>query len=363
MTYRAILISSVLAVSVPVAAVALPFNLDQRRGLIENAPEAASYCMAPNAEITLDLAPITALEPTDEYGSDQAAQDFSWTVMVLGSRALAGDEAASKQLILLLQHWAAAGAFERTPDIHDAHYALKRALLPTVISYGIVRDQTGNSQQLVIDAWLGRLVAKIDRTFDGDVDFNNHRYLADSILAVWSNISRDQNLGLKAASRVRDALVNQLRADGSWPLETRRGARALWYTRQSLASMTLMIQTLRLSGTDLLEDAEIAEGYDKALTFFLDSLRSPSLVVRYAAENYIPGPSQDYWAQDLGFLETRGHDRHYMAWAEMARRMTPNPDLRHRLSALLDRIPADEFPLIDEFSGGNGTCFWGVLNG
>nr|MDH4441373.1 alginate lyase [Rhizobium sp.] len=76
------------------------------------------------------LKPIRKLSTTDGYGSDTSAEDFSWAVMVLSGRALAGDAAARGQLAGLLARWAEAGAFTQTEEINDAYYALKRQLLP-----------------------------------------------------------------------------------------------------------------------------------------------------------------------------------------------------------------------------------------
>ena len=57
--------------------------------------------------------------------------------------------------------------------------------------------------------------------FDGDVDHNNHRYLADSVLMAWGAYTGDQkfyDIGEKGFMRA----LGDARADGSLPLETRR---------------------------------------------------------------------------------------------------------------------------------------------
>ncbi|MEL6997786.1 MAG: alginate lyase family protein, partial [Pseudomonadota bacterium] len=167
----------------------------------------------------------------------------------------------------------------------------------------------------------------------------------------------DPDLLDKGEARLQIALLEQMRPDGSFPLEARRGARAIWYHRQSLASLTTILAALRYAGREPLKSPELADAWERTLTYFTDSVRWPRLVKHYAAENYIPGPLDDYRRQDLGFLDQRGHGRHYLAWVESAVSMTDDPTVRARLRTMLDLHAVDERPLIDDFSGGAVTCF------
>ena len=209
-----------------------------------------------------------------------------------------------------------------------------------------------------MERWLDCLVRRVDRRFDGDVDHNNHRYLADSVLMAWDAAIGDSTLYAKGIARLRTAF-EQMRGDGSLPLETRSGARALWYTRQAMASFVVMAEIAALKGDDLYALSVGGRSIDTGLHFFLSAVHSPLLVTPYAVENYIPGPSEDWTRQDLSMLHTRPHGCHYLAWDEayVARRGTTITG--ESLAALLDRhgVPAER-PLIDEYSGGNGTCFW-----
>lgn len=362
-----LIIAFVACALAPPASFAGPFAVDERRAALSatEAVGARSACMAPRIELDEDPAPVKALATTEGYGSDQSVEPFSWIVMTLGGRALANDDASTKRLIALLVDWAEADAMLASEDVHDAHFAIKRALLPTIFSYSIVRDAMVEVDQTTVDKWIDALTSKIDREFNGDVDLNNHRYLADSALVAWAAVKPQSDFAASRRTVARDrlefALLIQMRPDGSFPLEARRGARAIWYHRQTLASLSVIIGALREMGEDPLANARLAAAWDRANTYFLDILRSPRLVMRYAAENYIPGPSNDYETQDLGFLDERGHGRHYMAWTELALSFGPDTLATERLSRLVAAELAEERPLIDEFSGGNGTCFWAPI--
>ncbi|MDH4441186.1 MAG: alginate lyase family protein [Rhizobium sp.] len=229
---------------------------------------------------------------------------------------------------------------------------------PLSVAYAILQPQLDTEPADRLRAWIDGLVRKIDHTFDGDVDRNNHRVLADSVLAVWGAQTGDRQMMEKGLARF-DAILDETRADGTLALEARRGARALGYKRQTLSSLTVMAETARGHGWDFYaHTSPQGRSYATLLGALLNGIASPILVAVYSAENHIPGPEKDFRQLELGFLDTRGHGRHYMAWAEAA--VLSGQGLAFdRLNGLFSRQVVARRPLIDEFIGGNSTCFWG----
>lgn len=320
-------------------------------------PARAACLAVPARPEWRDLAPVMALEATEGYGSDRSAADVSLAAMVLSGRALAGDEAAEKDLAAILANWAAAGAFLETKQHYDPYFALKRTLLPLITGYDIARSAMAKADRERVKKWLDTLVRRVDATFNGEVDLNNHRYLADAVLALWGGTIGDDALVEKGRKRFLLAL-EEMRADGSLALELRRGARALWYQRQTLANFTVIAAIDARQGGKLLTTVHNGKSLDTMLAYLLNGLVSPTLVASYAAQNYIPGPTSDYRDTDLGFLDNRGNGRHYMAFAEALLASGADSLSIARLRSLVDAAAADERPLIDEFIGGNATCFW-----
>lgn len=321
-------------------------------------------CLAIKADPKwIDLEIVDGFRPTAGYGSDRAGSQFAWAIMVLSGRSLGGDAASTRMLRTLLNTWADRGAFEKTEVGHDAYYALKRSLLPTITAFSIIRDDLPDAERSKIQTWLDPLVRRVDQTFNGDVDINNHRYLADSVLMTWGGIVKDDGLYEKGKERFL-SILDEARANGGLPLETRRGARALWYMRQSLTSMVVMAEVARGRGENLYakfsSDANpVKRSIWTIFGYWLNGINDPVLVNAYAAENYIPGPSRDYLHQDVGFLENRGNGRHYLAFLEAFSTVPAENISVQRAVALLQKDAASERPLIDEFVGGNATCFWG----
>ena len=340
------------------------FDVKARKAFLAQNPssDARKACLAVEADAKwLNIEVIKGLTTTEGYGTDRSGNQYAWAVMVLSGRTLAGDKRAGEMLKTLLLTWADAGAFSETEKVHDAYYALKRLMLPTVVAYSIIRDGLSDEEKQKLIAWIDPLVRRTDQIFEGSVDYNNHRYLADSVLMAWGSLTGDQELYQKGLDRFR-VILDDARVDGSLPLETRRGARALWYMRQSLTSMTVMAEIAAGGEDDLFDATAAADGKKKSmwtiLSYWMNGMTNPILVNAYSAENYIPGPEQDYMKPDFGFLENRGNGRHYLAFLEALAVHEPANFVQRRARALLEREGVNERPLIDEFAGGNATCFW-----
>ena len=194
-----------------------------------------------------------------------------------------------------------------------------------------------------IQGWLERLVLlRRPPRADEPTARNNHHYLRGSVDAAWGALVGDDARFGRGLAAYRDAIA-AMRPDGSLPLETRRGARALWYQRHAIASLVVIAEIAALQGVDLYGYRVDGRDLHLGLRFLLDGIDDPSRVWPYAAANDKPGPQPDYRHQDLGFLEPRGHGRHYMAWAEIYLARFPLRPESRRLTALLDQagFPAD----------------------
>jgi poly(beta-D-mannuronate) lyase len=135
-----------------------------------------------------------------------------------------------------------------------------------------------------------------------------------------------------------------MRPDGSLPLETARGPRALWYQRHAVASLVFIAELAHAQGYNLYALDIEGKRLGRAIDFLLASLGDPQQVGAYAPER-----------QDLGFLDTRPSGRNAMAWLEpWYRRAPPN-------ALATGDVATTTFahrPLIDEISGGNLTCLF-----
>jgi poly(beta-D-mannuronate) lyase len=274
---------------------------------------------------------------------------------------LAGDAAATASLLRLLDRWARADAlWGGDRRAMNRNYALDRTLLPTIVAFATItgRSELQPAARARIAAWLERLVgSRLSPPPESVTRRNNHHYLRGSVDMAWGALANDERRFQAGIAAYRDALA-AMRPDGSFPLETARGARALWYQRHSIASLVVIAEIGANQGLDLYGLQDEGRDLHGAIRFLLDAIEQPDLVLPYAAANTNSGIDRAADDQDLSFLDQRGHDRHYMAWVEIyAARFPERPEARRLLALLAERDP-DFRPMMDDYSGGATTCFF-----
>ncbi|MFO1047425.1 MAG: alginate lyase family protein [Geminicoccaceae bacterium] len=284
-------------------------------------------------------------------GPDTSAEPFALAVMEDAGAALAGDRPAATRLARLLDRWARLVALRPVgpPDV-NRNYALDRALLPTLVAVGVLGADPAlaeGERERVVD-WLGTLIRSRPRPAAASITRrNNHHYLRGSVDAAWGALTGDAASFASGLSAYRDA-IGDLRPDGSLPLETARGPRALWYQRHALASLVVIAEIAANQGIDLYGYSVDGRNLHLAVRFLLDAIADPKLVQPYSGAD----------SQDLSFLQRRGHHRNYMAWAEIYAARFPGRIESARLLRLVREADPDFRPMIDDYSGGNTTCLF-----
>jgi poly(beta-D-mannuronate) lyase len=303
----------------------------------------------------------------EDERTDERAEPFAWTIMNAAALAFGLDDAAAREaLIGNLRRWAKGEALTKLQDHHEnTYYSLERTLLPTIVAFSLIRDHPDYAaeERKRAERWLNRLVRLrgVKRPDErGPVSsMNNHRYLSDSVAMAWGALRGNDELFRQGVESYLLAL-GQMRADGSLPLETGRGARALWYQRQALASLVTIAEMAAAQGYDLYGLEIEGRGLHDAARFLAEAIEDQQRVWPYAGATPRPGDFQNYKVQDRTFLATRGHGRHYMAWLEAYRARFPERAEAQRLWHQVNQYDTAPRPMIDDFSGGNATCFFAL---
>lgn len=329
-------------------------------------PELAALCGARRSSWPSYKAVTRVRPPGDPSEDVPSAAPFTLTVMQQAARVLgAGDAIARRGLVELLDRWAKGrGLSKLDPSSTGEVYSLNRALLPLIASYAIVREapEMDRARRQRIEAWLGGLVHSRPPPGGGDPDrvtsANNHLYLHASVEMAWGALRGDDTLFRRGIAAYRRALAD-MRDDGSLPLETMRGARALWYQRHALASLVTIAEIAAQQGYDLYALEIDGASIHRGIGFLLEAIAEPAKVWPYAQTDFNPGTTASWREQDLTFVQRRGANRHYMAWAEAYLARFPERAESRRLLLLLRASGGDRFrPLLDDYSGGNTSCFY-----
>jgi poly(beta-D-mannuronate) lyase len=325
---------------------------------------ADAACRPPSS--LADPPPVLAVRGPAHKGTDRSIEPFALLQMEAAA-AWRGrrDEAAATRAIAALVLWSRAGALAEIVEASGTHsntnsvYSLRRALIAVLGAWMDLRSApSGRIHAEEIERWLTGLIAAQDVTTGSErsratgkaaSNHNNHVLLRATVAAQWAALTGRRHLA-EGAQRVARSTLAEMRDDGSLPLETARGTRALWYQRHALSSLVYIAELVRPVGHDLWR-APASGGADlhHAVAFLLDAIDDPGRLAAYTGD-------ADARRQDLGFLELRGNGRHYMAWAELYRARFPERSEARRLAALMPSRGTRGWPLLDDYVGGNTTC-------
>lgn len=323
---------------------------------------AEDACRPPAVQI--DPVPVVVVEGPAHKGTDRRIEPFALLQMEAAAawRGRHDEEAAGRAVEALLR-WARAGALSEIVDAGPAEsntnsiYSLRRALIAILGAWMDLRHApAGRAHAEEVERWFSHLVALQDVTTGGKKsrakgeamsNHNNHALLRATVAAQWAVLTGRRELADVAESDARAAIAG-MGADGSLPLEMKRGPRALWYQRHAIASLVYIGELLRPFGRDLWRPRPDGADLHRAIAFLLDAIDNPERIAAFTGA--------DEFRQDMGFLVPRGNGRHYMAWAELYRAHFPERAESMRLLARLPERGDRGWPLIDDYVGGNATC-------
>lgn len=331
--------------------------------------ETADSDPCPLPSSSLRLAPVRGLDAPAHSGTDRSAEPFALLQMTAAA-AWRGhrDAAVAEAAVGEMWRWARAGALgdvgEADPEASNTNsiFSLRRALIALIGAWLDLRNSpAGQRHAGEVEAWLWGLIERQDvptgaaRNRAAAIavsNRNNHVLLRATVEAQGARLARRPDVRSDLASRSYErarATLADMRADGSLPLETARGPRALWYQRQALASLVYLGDLLAPLGLDVWQPRADGADLHRAAAFLVQAIDRPEMLAPYVGAG-------DARRQDLGFLAPRHHGRHYMAWAVLYRARFPARDEASALSRWLPAPGHAGWPQVDDFVGGNATC-------
>jgi hypothetical protein len=291
---------------------------------------------------------------------DRAAMPFTGFVMSGAAAALAGDKTSGDAAVDALARWAAANAVSELNDggpdkiNTNALFSARRMLMGLLPAWAILRQTNPPTEAVAkaIDLWLAQRVADSDvatgpiATRSQETSLSNrnyHRLMREAVAMAHGALTGDA-ASFRRGPRALVGALREMRTDGSLPLETSRGPRALWHQRLAVSTLLMIAEMGRAQGLDLYAMEVDGKRLKRAIDFLLQAITEPDALAPYAPE-----------LQDLAFAEAKTDGRHQMAWFEAwYRRVGIDP-------MTTGELPASLFanrPLIDELAGGATTCLF-----
>ncbi len=200
-------------------------------------------------------------------------------VLAADSYRRTGSRAAANCALVLMTAAARDGIFAGTMSSRQDFYVQGWLTGAIAIAYLKVRDSTlvTGQQEKVLFPWFRRIVTQTKHFYRQGHAKNNHLYWAGVEIAAAGIATNDQKLfdwGVEAFQTG----VEQIDANGTMPLEMRRGRRALHYHFYALAPLVYLADFGQANGLDLY--AENHNALQRLVHFCISSYVDGSLIAK-----------------------------------------------------------------------------------
>ena len=284
-------------------------------------PENLDKCitnMYVNPEINKVL-PVIKVEAPSGYGLDNrfmnALNKFDKFKRPCGG----GNIKACENVKKVILDWAKADAAQRTgPSDHEGRHWNDTLTVnlwiasPMMAGYSFAKQiiTIPDEEDKIIKDWFKKIVKKNkhlmysmtykDGTQAKGVPKRAHNHALSSAMSHMQLgiLLNDSKLFRKAFLNYEAAIKYQ-RKDGSMPIETRRGGRAMFYQARAMTALTSIAIIAENQGYNIWDYDYKGKNFHNIVKFFIDFTENNEIVFKYAKEMKAPGPARDYKRQDL----------------------------------------------------------------
>jgi len=311
--------------------------------------------------------PITTVNGPSGYGIDSRYDPAMAAMMKMGASCLIGSVSECQLIIEMMEKWAKANAAQVKSYGDNAKYwndtltVNLKVVRPFLGAYSIAKAtvNTPTETDELIRQWMYRTVKRASHMLRTAGVYNsggaagtrkaahNHAVASSAAWMAYGAMWGDST-AFEHGIEQWFITLGSMRKDGSFPIETRRGARALHYTGLTLSALMSIAEMAKTQGLNLYAYSPSEEKtIHKAVQFILDALEDNELVIKYARENRTPGPDKNYRYQYLGERSTFGWIYPYVS-------RFPN----HPNSTRIRQLPYWGHPLRGGWIGACSDCLY-----
>jgi poly(beta-D-mannuronate) lyase len=231
-----------------------------------------------------------------------------------------GNIEACENVKRVILDWAKADAAQRTgPSDHEAKHWNDTLTInlyiasPMMAGYSFAKQRitVPDEEDKIIKDWFKKIVKKNQHlmyklglykqgTQAAGVPRSAHNHaLSSAISHMQLGILLNDNKLFKKAFKNYENAIKYQRKDGSMPIETRRGGRAIFYQGRAMTALTTIAIIAENQGYNIWDYEYKGKNFHNIVKFFIDFTENNEIVFKYAKEMKAPGPAKDYKRQDL----------------------------------------------------------------
>ena len=264
--------------------------------------------------------PVIKVEAPSGYGLDNrfmyALDKFENFKRPCGG----GNVEACENVKSVILDWAKADAAQRKgPSNHEGRHWNDTLTInlwiasPMMAGYSFAKQRINISEEedKIIKDWFKKIVKKNQHlmyelktykqgTQAAGVPRSAHNHaLSSAISHMQLGILLNDNKLFRKAFRNYENAIRYQRKDGSMPIETRRGGRAMFYQGRAMNALSVIAIIAEHQGYNIWEYDYKGKNFHNIVKFFIDFTENNEIVFKYAKEMKSPGPAKNYKVQDL----------------------------------------------------------------
>ena len=262
--------------------------------------------------------PILKLDAPEGYGLDDRFSDSLSKFDEFSFPCGTGNKEACESVVKILLDWSNANAAKRTgpSDEEGKHWndTLTVNLFvssPMMAAYSFAKQviDVPADQDKKIKEWFKKIVKKnqhlmYGKTYDyggasGTPKRAHNHALSSAVAHMELGVLIGDDKTFRKAFKNFEAAIKYSRKDGSLPIETRRGGRAMFYQARAMNALAAIAIIAENQGYDIWSYKHKNKDFHNLVKFFIDVTEKNELIFKYAKESRHPGPAKDYKKQDL----------------------------------------------------------------
>ena len=231
-----------------------------------------------------------------------------------------GNVEACENVKRVILDWAKADAAQRIgPSDHEAKHWNDTLTInlyiasPMMAGYSFAKQRitVPDEEDKIIKDWFKKIVKKNQHlmyelklykqgTQAIGVPRSAHNHaLSSAISHMQLGILVNDNKLFKKAFKNYENAIRYQRKDGSMPIETRRGGRAMFYQARAMNALSVIAIIAENQGYNIWDYRYKGKDFHNIVKFFIDFTENNEIVFKYAKEMKAPGPAKNYKVQDL----------------------------------------------------------------
>ena len=264
--------------------------------------------------------PVIKVEAPSGYGLDDRFDNALSRFEDLSFPCSGGNLEACKYVKKIILEWAKADAAKRTgpSDGNGRHWndTLTVNLYiasPMMAAYSFAKQViiVSDPDDKIIKNWFKRIVLKNKHLMykysnyksgsgaNGTPKRAHNHALSSAMSHMQLGILINDDKFFRTAFKNFEAAIKYQRKDGSLPIETRRGGRAIFYQARAMNALAVIAMLAENQGYNIWNYDHKGKNYHNIVKFFIDFTENNEIVFKYAKSMKHPGPAKNYKKQDL----------------------------------------------------------------